>query len=179
MRTLYLTRYDARLSSFAKIIVAELGPANNLECAAGIRFGNETLFSECYLDLPIERVLEEHLSHTVRRDRIVEVSHLAAPNPGHSIEFVKNIIETLRALGIEWAIFTATRPLRSLLRRNGLAMIELGCAARSRVADPDSWGHYFRHDPRVMAVGQRMAFGSKGFRAASSAPLLSVNAQIF
>lgn len=178
---LYAERYDAQLSSFARTIVVELDhPSGGFECAAGIRFGHETLFSECYLDRPIERVLQERLGKDIRRDRIVEVSHLAGVNPGRSIAFVRTLIDILRSVEIEWAIFTATRPLRALLRRNGLPMIELCRAERNRVGNPDSWGSYFAHEPRVMAVSNRATIGAKRFVSAwkGAAPAIA-DARVF
>jgi hypothetical protein len=179
IRTLYWTRYEAFLSSFAQTIVAELSQSGSVECAAGIRFGNEAFFSECYLDLPIEQVLHDQLGRTVRRDKIVEVSHLAAPCSGRSLVFVKNLIKMLRTRDAEWAIFTATKPLRALLRRNRLAMTELGCADRSRVPHPECWGHYFQHDPRIMAVHHRTAFEPKRYYYTSASPLPPADARIF
>jgi hypothetical protein len=179
IRTLYWKRYEAFLSSFAQTIVAELSPSGSVECAAGMRFGNEAFFSECYLDLPMERLLQDHLGRTVHRNKIVEVSHLAAPCSGRSLPFVRNLIELLRTRDAEWAIFTATKPLRSLLRRNRLAMIELGCADRSRVPHPECWGHYFKHDPRIMAVNHRTAFAPKQFYRAPISPQLPADARIF
>ena len=179
IRTLYWKRYEALLSSFAQTIVAELSQSGGVECAAGVRFGNEAFFSECYLDLPMEQLLQEHLGRTVRRDKIVEVSHLAAPSCGRSLPFVQNLIELLRTRNAEWAIFTATKPLRSLLRRNRLAMIELGCAERSRVPHPESWGNYFKHDPRIMAVSHRTAFEPKRFYYTSASPQPPADARIF
>jgi Thermostable hemolysin len=156
IRNLYWKRYSASLSSFASMIVAEVTQCGHVECAAGIRFGNETFFSECYLELPMEQALADHLADTVDRERIVEVCHLAGMSPGHSLPFVQTLIGLLRTMDIEWAVFTATKPLRNLLQRNRLAMIELGCADRSRVPNPESWGDYFRYEPRIMAVS-RMA----------------------
>jgi Thermostable hemolysin len=179
IRKRYWERYGAFLSSFAQIIVAELSHSGSIECAAGIRFGNEAFFSECYLDLPMEQVLQDQLGRTVHRDKIVEVSHLAAPCSGRSLAFVKNLIELLRTRDAEWAIFTATRPLRGLLRRNRLAMTELGCADRSRVSHPECWGSYFKHDPRIMAVNHRTAFAPKQFYRAPISPQLTVDARIF
>ena len=179
IRKLYWKRYEAFLPSFARTIVAELGQSGSVECAAGVRFGNEAFFSECYLDRPIEQFLQDHLGRRVRRDKIVEISHLAAPSSGRSLPFVQNLIELLRTRDAEWAIFTATRPLRSLLRRNRLAMIELGCADRSRVSHPECWGSYFKHDPRIMAVNHRTAFAPKQFYRAPISPQLTADARIF
>jgi len=177
IRQLYRERYEAYLSSFAATIVAELGPSGDIECAAGIRFGNEAFFSECYLDRPIEYLLEDYMVNNVHRDRIVEVCHLAAVTPGRSLSFVQKLIELLRGMDAEWAVFTATKPLRNLLQRSRLTMIELGAAERSRVPYPESWGRYFEHDPRIMAVG-RQAFAPRHFGALPSAPL-TANARIF
>ena len=179
IQKLYWKRYEALLPSFARTIVAELGQSGSVECAAGVRFGNEAFFSECYLDRPIEQFLQDHLGRRVHRDKIVEVSHLAAPSSGRSLPFVQNLIELLRTRDAEWAIFTATRPLRSLLRRNRLAMIELGCADRSRVPNSESWGHYFKHDPRIMAVNHRTAFGPKRVNYASTSHQLPADARVF
>ena len=178
IRKLYWKRYGAFLSSFASTIVAEVNQSGQLECAAGIRFGNEAFFSECYLDLPIEQALGDHLTNPAHRDRIVEVCHLAGVNPGRSLPFVQKLIELLRTMDTEWAIFTATKPLRNLLQRNRLAMIELGSADKSRVPNPEHWGDYFRHDPRIMAVS-RMAFAPKRFHTMSTASHLSADARIF
>jgi len=179
IQKLYWNRYEALLSSFAQTIVAELSQSGSVECAAGIRFGSEAFLSECYLDLPMERLLQDQLGRTVHRDKIVEISHLAAPSSGRSLPFVQNLIELLRTRDAEWAIFTATKPLRSLLRRNRLAMIELGCAERSRVPNPESWGHYFKHDPRIMAVSHRTAFEPKRFYYPPASPQLPADARVF
>jgi hypothetical protein len=127
----------------------------------------------------MERLLQDQLGRTVHRDKIVEVSHLAAPCSGRSLPFVQNLIELLRTRDAEWAIFTATKPLRNLLRRNRLAMIELGCAERSRVPNPESWGHYFKHDPRIMAVSHRTALEPKRFYYPPASPQLPADARIF
>jgi hypothetical protein len=179
IRKLYRKRYDAVLSSFAQTIVVELNPSGAVECAAGIRFGNEAFFSECYLDLPIEQVLGDHLANVIHRDCVVEVCHLAGTGSGRSLPFIQKLIELLRTMDTEWAIFTATRPLRTLLQRERLAMIELGRADRSRVPNPDSWGNYFKHDPRIMAVSHRIGVARRRFQPLPIAPDVTADARIF
>jgi hypothetical protein len=49
-----------------------------------------------------------------------EVCHLAGVGSGRSLPLVHKLIEFLRASDVKWAIFAATRPLRSLLRQNRL-----------------------------------------------------------
>jgi len=167
IRKLYWDRYAARLSSFPDTLVTELGRSGNVECAAGIHFGSQGLFSECYLDLPVERILSRRFGRVVRRNRVVEVTNLAATTPGKSFPFVRRVVEFAEMAGAEWAIFTATRALRGLLQRGGINMIELARAERSRVRNPNDWGNYYDHDPRVMAVSHGMALANMRL---SSAP---------
>lgn len=161
IQRLYWERYGACLASFAPMIVAELNDTGNVECAAGIRFADERLFLECYLDRPIEMVLQDHLGSLVKRDRIVEVCHLAGAGSGRSLVFVRKLIALLRDMEAEWAIFTATRPLRHLLAKSGLSMIELGRASARCVSRPDIWGSYYENDPKIMAVGRSTPYDAK------------------
>jgi hypothetical protein len=161
IRRLYLDRFAARLSSFPDTLVAEVDASGIIECAAGIRFGSQKLFSECYLDLPVERILSHRFGRAVHRDRVVEVCTLAATKSGRSHSFIQRIVEFAESADAEWAIFTATRTVRALLQRSGMKMVELARAERSRVNNPSDWGNYYKHDPRVMAVSRDMAFGHK------------------
>jgi hypothetical protein len=168
IRKRYWDRYAARLSSFPDMLVAEVSPSCNVACAAGIYFGCQRLFSECYFDLPVEHVLSRRLGRAVGRNRVVEVCNLAATKSGYSVSFIRHLIEFIEMTDAEWVIFTATRALRAMLQRNGLNMIELARAEQSRVKNPDEWGSYYKHDPRVMAVGEGMAFEHKRAVSASA-----------
>lgn len=161
IRARYWRDYRASLRTWPAILVADVGAAGRLECAAGIRFGRQMLFAEHYLDRPVELALRRETADAVERERIVEVCHLVAPQAGSGLSFVRRLIDFICAADADWAIFTATRPLRRLLARSRIAMIELACAERGRVPDPGDWGSYFDHDPRVMAVG-RPAVGEAG-----------------
>ena len=161
IQRLYLRRYGAVLETFAPTLVAEVTQAEDVECAAGIRFGHEPLFLECYFDRPIEQIVEDRLCFSAERRRIVEVCHLAGAEPGSSLTFVPKLIALLQGMEADWAIFTATRPIRHLLMRSGLSLVELGVATIDRVSRPATWGSYFEHDPRIMAVGARTVSGLK------------------
>jgi hypothetical protein len=152
IRHRYLRDYGAQLRTFPDLVVAEVQPSGDIDCAAGLRSGDQPLFAENYLDLSIELALRRESGRSVNRTRVVEVCHLVAPRAGHALSFVRRVIEFVRQAEVEWAIFTATSSLRHLLRRNGVNMIELACAEQGRVPNPEDWGSYFRHDPRVMAV---------------------------
>jgi Thermostable hemolysin len=170
---LYWHRYAARLSSFPDVLVAEVGASGKIECAAGIRFGYRQLFSECYLERPAEHSLSRRFGLAVHRERVVEVCNLAAAKVGRSRLFIRQLIEFVELAGAEWAIFTATKALRALLRRSGLEMIELARADQRRVGNPEDWGTYYEHDPRVMAVSRGMASERK---RSSATPVLGAHA---
>jgi hypothetical protein len=156
IREVYRERYVARLTSFPDTLAAEVDPSGNIECAAGIRFGSQGLFSECYLDLPAEHYLSRRFERAVQRNCVVEISNLAATKSWGSLPFIRHLIELASSSDFEWAIFTATKPLRALLRRGGLNMVELTRADQTRVKNPNDWGNYYEHDPRVMAVSLEM-----------------------
>lgn len=176
IRKIYWDRYAARLSSFPSALLAEVNPSGVIECAAGIRFGFQGLFSECYLDQPVEETLSHRFGRAVDRDHVVEVCNLIATTSGRSLSFIQRLIEFVEMADAEWAIFTATSTLRRLLQRSGFKMTELTRAERSRVNNPGDWGCYYEHDPRVMAVSHDMAFACKrsGFASYPAGPFANV-----
>jgi hypothetical protein len=176
IRRIYWDRYAARLSSFPSALLAEVSPSGVIECAAGIRFGFQGLFSECYLDRPVEHALSQRFGRAVDRDCVVEVCNLVATKSGRTLPFIRRLIEFVAMADAEWAIFTATGTLRKLLQRSGLNMSELTRAERSRVNNPDDWGSYYEHDPRVVAVGHDMTFAHKRPGFASDPLGLAANA---
>jgi Thermostable hemolysin len=173
VRRRYWTDHAAYLRSFPDVLVAEVNSSGIVECAAGIRFGHQALFSEHYLDLPVELALRREIGHGVDRARVVEVCHLVAARAGQALPFVWGLVEFVRAAEAEWAIFTATRFLRHLLRRSGVDMIELARAERDRVPDTGDWGSYFARDPRVMAVSRLAVAGPKRLRPAAAAGVIA------
>jgi len=173
IRQRYWADHAAYLRSFPDMLVAEVNSSGTVECAAGLRFGHQALFSEQYLDLPIELALRRETGRRVERAEVVEICHLVAAQAGRALPFVWQLIEHVRAAEAEWAIFTATRALRHLLRRSGVDMIELARAESSRVSDPGDWGTYFERDPRVMAVSRLAVAGRTRVRAAAAAGVLA------
>ena len=132
IRNLYWKHYGALLSGFAETIVAEIADQGSVICGAGLRFGNEKFLSECYLDRPVENVLRDQTALPIGRGVLTEVCHLASAGPnGALIPFVRSVIRFLANNQIDWAVFTATEPLRKVLNRSGITMLELGRASRS------------------------------------------------
>ena len=57
----------------------------------------------------------------------------------------------LLSQGHRWIVFTATDTVRSVLNRLGAPLFEIATARADRAPPGDHWGHYYTHDPRVMA----------------------------
>ncbi|OGB38154.1 MAG: hypothetical protein A2461_09105, partial [Burkholderiales bacterium RIFOXYC2_FULL_59_8] len=98
----FAQRYNAKVSSFTPNLMV-LEQEGVIVAAAGWRSANETaLFLERYLDTPIEQAMAHLAPNPIRRDRIVEVGHLAAQRPGSSIYLFRAMASYLHAAGFEW-----------------------------------------------------------------------------
>lgn len=152
VRAVFLAEYGAHVPHFPDHLVATLDPAGQPQAVAGLRFAENGLFSDAYLDGPVEDVLGRALGRAVSRRQIVEFSSLAALRSGAALPLVSAAIRLCLADGRAYGLFTATARLRALLRRTGLNAIDLGPARRERISQPAAWGSYYLHDPRVLAV---------------------------
>jgi len=152
IRAMFLAEYGAHVPAFPDHLVASLDSDGRPQAVAGLRFAEHGLFSDVYLDGPVEAVLGRALGRTVARRQIVEFSNLAAPKAGAALPLVAGAIRLCMADGRAYGLFTATARLRALLRRAGLTAIDLGPARRERIACPDAWGSYYLHAPRVLVA---------------------------
>ncbi|MGB0084429.1 MAG: thermostable hemolysin [Rhodomicrobiaceae bacterium] len=154
IRTTYLDHYGARLTNLPANIIALVGGGDKIRCAAGLRDASERFFSEFYLDEPIETVISKRAGKPVGRHETVEVSSLASRTPAASVLFMRELIHYGDLLGFNWAFFTATSRLETLLHRLQLPLIDLGAASSDRVPTPELWGSYYETNPRVLAIGR-------------------------
>ncbi len=154
IRSTYLVHYNARIANLPANIVALVDARNQVHCAAGLRDCSEPYLSELYLDERIETVISGLAGKPVERHEIVEVSSLASRTPAASARFMCELIVYGETLGFNWAFFTATLRLRTLLHRLHLPLIELGTASANRVPDPAAWGTYYESEPKVLAIGR-------------------------
>lgn len=162
--------YGARLPAFPYRLLALMG-ASGPQAVTGLRFAEDGLFSDVYLDGPAEQVVSAALGRPVRRDQIVEFSSMAAPQPGAALPLIVTAIRLCLAAGATVGLFTVTRRLRLLLRRSGLMCVDLGPARPDRLADAHRWGTYYLQDPRVVVVPVEALAGLLGRQR--SAPVSS------
>jgi len=148
----FAQRYNAKVSSFTPNLMV-LEQEGVIVAAAGWRSANETaLFLERYLDIPIEQAMAHLAPNPIRRDRIVEVGHLAAQRPGSSIYLFRAMASYLHAAGFEWVASTATQELVGIFSKLGLPPLALAAARPERLnGQASNWGSYYDTQPIVAA----------------------------
>lgn len=139
--------------SFVICASGEAGSDGSSEvlAVAGFTFAErrEVLFSERYLDEPVERLLSRLDRRIVRRDAIVEVGSLAAMRGDAGLELVKLLPILAWCRGREYVLCTVTQQLKRLLEGVGLTFNALRAADPERIG-PDArsqWGEYYQTEP--------------------------------
>lgn len=148
----YSREYGVKVPAFPRLLGGLYDDGGTLLAAAGVRQPEDGFFSEIYLDQPVEAAIGDVLPSPPSRGQIIEIGAMAGIKPASSLILVDMLARRFMAAGARWAIFTATRRLRALLGRSGIPLVDLGRAESRRVANPQDWGTYYMHDPRVVAV---------------------------
>ncbi|WP_157707771.1 thermostable hemolysin [Roseovarius faecimaris] len=149
IRDVYWNTYGAKLREFAPLLVVAQRLDGEILCAAGIQTVKDGFFSDAYLNSDFSTALQGVANVDVPAEQIMEVVSLASTTPFPVLPMLDRMIEWGRENGMSCGVFTATAPLRRLLRRTGLEFTELACAQVSKVANPQDWGSYYETDPRV------------------------------
>ena len=113
---------------------------------------DERLFLEAYLTGPIEQAVSSALGRIIQRNSIVEIGCLAALPTAALLKLWLAVADTLSA-DYDVVVATLTRPLRRMLGRVGIELIELAPANPEKL-DPKCsghWGRYYDLDPVVCA----------------------------
>lgn len=152
--SVYRATYNADVKEFAPLLVAARRADGQIMCAAGIRTIHDGFFSDRYLDDNFSTVLQAETGIDAPQSEIMEVVSLASTTPFPVLPLLDAMIVWGRTKGMTCGVFTATRPLRRLLKRTGLPYSELAAADISKVSDPDIWGTYYQADPWVCAFSE-------------------------
>lgn len=153
--------YGAQLNDFMPLLVS-LREHGHLTSALGLRgAAGNTLFSEQYLDEPVEAHVQAVFGRQTRRERVLEMGNLVASNPGHAALLYTLVGCAMYQAGVDYLLFTANRAVRASLKRSGLASVPIAAADRRRLdATGEDWGSYYNGDPRVMLGDVRAAMAS-------------------
>lgn len=169
VRQVFKQCYDADIRAFYPTLLAFTQHAE-LMGVAGFRGATaQPLFSEQYLDQPLERLIGAHWDEPVERRQVVEVGNLALASPGQARWVIAAVTLFLHTAGYRWVLFTAVKPLINAFRRLGLDPITLAPADPARLADDGQhWGSYYAGNPSVcvgdIEAGYRKLVNSTGAR---------------
>ena len=159
VRAVFKDAYDARLTTFYPLLMSIIWPDNRYAAIAGVRpAGAETLFSEHYLDAPIEELLG------VAREKIVEIGNLAPASAGQARWLICTLNAFMSGAGFTHVVFTAVPRLRNAFRRMGLPLLKHTDARPECLpaAEVREWGSYYNSRPAVYSGDIRI--GERAFR---------------
>lgn len=146
-------KHGASVHTFMPVLLGLRDATGTLLGVAGYRPADGgRLYLEQYLPESIESVIgARHNGAGVRRPDVAEIGNFAARDCATAMKLVALLADFLTAQGHKWAVFTATRTVRGIMRHLGIHLAEIARADKSRVvvAD-DDWGAYYATDPRVM-----------------------------
>ena len=120
-------------------------------CAvAGLTFANRgTLFSERYLDAPIEALIGAGEHAQVSRADIMEIGSLASTELHAGAELMRSLPMLAWCLGQRYSICTATQQVRRMFSKLDMEFIVLHAAAVERLDEQAraNWGEYYSKQP--------------------------------
>ncbi|MBS9716834.1 thermostable hemolysin [Pseudohalocynthiibacter aestuariivivens] len=154
IRKVYQEAYGAELNSFAPLLVTATNAEGKILCAAGIRTATDGFFSDTYLDGDFSTALLHRAGISLPAEEIMEVVSLASITQFPVLPVLDSMISWGRERGMTCGVFTATAPLRRLLKRTGLTYIPLCPASPACVPSPANWGSYYETDPWVCAFSE-------------------------
>ncbi len=157
IKGVYRNVYGAEVTAFAPLLVVAKRVDGEILCAAGIRTAKDGFFSDTYLKTDFSTVLQQVAHIDVPVGEIMEVVSLASTTPFPVLPMLDKMIEWGRENGMTCGVFTATNPLRRLLKRTSLSYVELASADVSQVSNPKTWGSYYDTDPKVCAFSEALS----------------------
>jgi hypothetical protein len=126
--------------------------ASKVVACAGLRFSSEgRLFSEQYIDEPIEQIISRVEWRPASRDAIVEVGSLASIEHRAGTELVRVIPILTSCLGKRYILCTITASLKLIFDAVGLDFQPIRSAEVTRLGpgEQDKWGSYYEQRPQT------------------------------
>lgn len=148
VRDVFFNAYRARLDAFYPLLVSIADPDGEYAAVAGVRpAGGEALFSEHYLDEPVEKILN------VERQKIVEIGNLAPASAGQARWLICTLTAFLTGAGFTHVVFTAVPRLQNAFRRMGLPLTKHADARQEQLPERQAadWGSYYECKPAVFS----------------------------
>lgn len=150
-RSVYRHAYGATIAPRPHRFIVCIDRATDKALAcAGLSFGGRAaLFSEHYLDQPLERKVADIFQRDVARSDIAEVTALATLEPSMGTELVRALPLVCWYLGLRGVICTVTSRLRRAFASLKLEFHELAVADAERLPPVPGvdWGTYYDTKP--------------------------------
>ncbi len=154
----FAQKYGARVPGFMPRLFGLRDAEGEVRGAVGLRRGDEALYLEQYLDLPIEQVIARRAGTACDRLHVSEVGHLCGSFAGVVRVLIDLVTQRLVEEDARWVTFTGTPRLRNAFARLGLAPVDVGPARAEALpcADRSAWGTYYAESPRVFIGSVRL-----------------------
>lgn len=157
IKGVYKCVYSATITEFAPLLVVARRADGDILCAAGIRTARDGFFSDRYLASDFPTALCDRFGIDVPASEIMEVASLASTTPFPVLPMLDAMVQWGRDNGMTCGVFTATKPLRRLLKRTNLSFVELATADLSKAPHPKAWGSYYDTNPKVCAFSEALS----------------------
>lgn len=151
----YRLKYQADIRVAYPLLLGISNEGEDLPFAAlGIRKAIRPLFLERYLDLPVEKAIEEKTGIVVQRSAIAEVGNLASYTTTGVLKLLHCLAVYLDQTGYDHLVFTGTSSLlKPVFRKLGSACHVLADAKPERLGEEQkSWGSYYSTSPKVVVA---------------------------
>ena len=152
IRESYATHFKAQLKSFFPIIITVIQKSNDkIVSALGLRYADtEQLFSESYLDKPIQEHILEADNCLINRNKIVELGNFAVGVREDVKTVLPIIAKFIKSINVDYLTYTLTTPIKAYFNFFNLELNHLAKANISAVnRAADDWGIYYKLKPAV------------------------------
>ncbi|VEA66786.1 Thermostable hemolysin [Serratia plymuthica] len=154
---IYHKNYQARIHPNPDIIIASKDKVSGaLVACTGISFSSASqgLFSERYLDAPLDEVILQQTKHALARHQVVEIGALASDNPGAAADLIRLMPIIAWFMGSKAILCTSTRRLRKLLAFHHIPFALLSEASPDRLSAEEraAWGSYYDQAPQTGVI---------------------------
>ncbi|MFV8986790.1 thermostable hemolysin [Serratia fonticola] len=149
--------YKATVNPDPDIIIAcKDKDSGELVACTGISFAapSQCLFSERYLDTPLDALIFQQTDHVLSRHQVVEIGSLASDNPNAAADFIRIVPIIAWLMGSKAILCTSTRRLRKLLAFHQIPFTMLAEASSTRLSPEEkvAWGSYYDQAPQTGVI---------------------------
>jgi len=146
----FFKTYNAKVSITTPHLLALSN--GNYKAAIGLRSGHDDLFLEQYCSGTIEQQAV-FKSNNVKRQDIVELSHLFSNAKRFTIPLFMVTAVSLFCLNYKYLVFSGTEKVIKLITNAGVANTFICNATHNKIkSSTDDWGSYYCTNPKIIAV---------------------------